>query len=82
VRKAALLACSELPPSDAAASAVLAALQEPRNAEDRWIPDAATSAAAQNDAGFLKATLQISNRPLRHRQQKHPRRQTDRESLF
>jgi len=57
VRKAALLACSELPPSDAAASAILAALQETHNAEDRWIPDAATSAAARNDAGFLKAAL-------------------------
>ena len=57
VRKAALLACSELPASDAAASAVLAALQETRNAEDRWLPDAATSAAARNDAGFLKAAL-------------------------
>ena len=57
VRKTALLACSELPPSDAAAAAVLAMLQEPRNAEDRWIPEAATSAAAQNDGGFLKAAL-------------------------
>ncbi len=57
VRKAALLALSELPPSDAAASAVLAALQTPGNAEDRWIPDAATSAAARNDAGFLRAAL-------------------------
>ncbi|MCI0745471.1 MAG: ThuA domain-containing protein [Verrucomicrobia subdivision 3 bacterium] len=57
VRKAALLAFSELPPSDAAAAAVLAALQEPRNSEDRWIPDAATSAAARNDAGFLRAAL-------------------------
>jgi putative membrane-bound dehydrogenase-like protein len=57
VRKAALLACSELPPSEAAAVAVLAMLQEPRNSEDRWIPEAATSAAAHNDAGFLKAAL-------------------------
>jgi putative heme-binding domain-containing protein len=32
-------------------------LQDPRNAEDRWIPDAATTAAARNDAGFIRALL-------------------------
>ncbi|PYK98809.1 MAG: hypothetical protein DME19_11085 [Verrucomicrobia bacterium] len=57
VRIAALLACSEMPVSDAAAAAVFAALQQPRNSDDRWIPDAATAAAARNDAGFLRAAL-------------------------
>ncbi len=57
VRMAALLATSEMPASEAAGSAVFAMLHEPRNAQDRWIPDAATTAAARNDAGFLKAVL-------------------------
>jgi putative membrane-bound dehydrogenase-like protein len=57
VRLAALLALSELPASDAAGTAIFAMLQQPTNAEDRWIPDAAIAAAARNDAGFLKAVL-------------------------
>lgn len=57
VRMAVLLALSEMPSSDAAGSAVLAMLQDSRNAEDRWIPEAATAAAARNDAGFIKAVL-------------------------
>ena len=57
VRLAALLACSEMPASEAAGAAVFAMLQEPRNSGDRWIPEAATSAAARNDAYFLKAAL-------------------------
>jgi putative membrane-bound dehydrogenase-like protein len=57
VRVAALLALSELPASDAAGAATLAMLQESRNAGDRWIPDAATAAAARSDAAFLKAVL-------------------------
>lgn len=57
VRMAALLACSEMPPSDAAGAAILALLQQSRNAEDRWIPDAATAAAARHDAPFLRAVL-------------------------
>ena len=57
VRLAALLAVSEMPGSPGAARAVFAMLSEPRNAEDHWIPDAATSAAARNDADFLKAVL-------------------------
>src|SRR5262249_34759477 len=57
VRMAALLACSELPASDKVAHAVFAMLQEPANSSDRWIPDAAITAAAKNDAQFLKAVL-------------------------
>src|SRR5260370_17143333 len=54
---AALLTASEMPPSEGAGSAVFAMLQETSNAKDRWIPDAATAAAARNDASFLKAVL-------------------------
>jgi putative membrane-bound dehydrogenase-like protein len=64
VRMAALLALSEMPASDSAGSAVFAALQDSQNSEDRWIPDAATSAAARNDSAFLKAVL-ASYRPAR-----------------
>lgn len=57
VRLAALLTVSEMPASDAAARAVFAMLQEPKNSQDRWIADAATSAAAHNDAAFLRSVL-------------------------
>jgi putative heme-binding domain-containing protein len=57
VRLAALLAMSEMPVSDAAGAPILELLKEPRNAQDRWIPDAATCAAARHDAAFLKAAL-------------------------
>ena len=57
VRMAALLALSELPAVEAAGPAIFAALQEPANTDDRWIPDAAVAAAAQNDAAFLKTVL-------------------------
>ena len=56
VRLAALLALSEMPSLAEAGAAVFAMLQDPRNSEDRWIPDAAV-AAARHDAGFLKAVL-------------------------
>ena len=46
-----------MPASDRAGAAVFAMLLKPENSEDRWIPDAATSAAARNDAAFLKAAL-------------------------
>ena len=57
VRLASLLALSEVSPSETAGGAVYAMLQEARNSEDRWIPDAATCAAARHDAGFLKSVL-------------------------
>ena len=55
VRLAAFLALSEMPRSDQAATAILATINEPANVTDRWIPDAATSAAAAHDLPFLKA---------------------------
>lgn len=55
VRLMALLALADLPASDAAGADILAMITLPENAGDRWIPDAATAAAAQQGASFLKA---------------------------
>jgi putative membrane-bound dehydrogenase-like protein len=55
VRLMSLLALADQPPAPAAAEAIVAALCDPANARDRWIPDAATSAAANNSENFLKA---------------------------
>jgi putative membrane-bound dehydrogenase-like protein len=57
VRLAAFLALSEMPASEKSGKAIFEALQKSENAADRWIPDAATVAAAHNDAAFLKAVL-------------------------
>ncbi len=57
VRMAAFLALSELPASESAAKAVWDAVKDPKNADDRWIADAATAAAAKNDSAFIKAFL-------------------------
>jgi hypothetical protein len=61
VRLAALLALSEMPVNDPAGAAAFAALQSPRNAQDRWIPDAVTAAGARHDAGFIRAVLTSSS---------------------
>jgi putative membrane-bound dehydrogenase-like protein len=53
VRLAALLALAEMPPTPRAGLALADLLQRPENADDRWIPDAVTSAAAQHDVHFL-----------------------------
>jgi len=55
VRLAALLALAELPSSESAARAIVAALAAGLADRDRWLPDAATSAAAEHDRAFLKA---------------------------
>ncbi|HTU23706.1 MAG TPA: PVC-type heme-binding CxxCH protein [Gemmataceae bacterium] len=57
VRRAALLALSEMPPSNDAGAAIHAELMAPENGKDRWIPLAATCAAARHDVGFLLAAL-------------------------
>jgi putative heme-binding domain-containing protein len=57
VRLMALLALADRPGSDAAGKAVAEALTVPENANDKWIPDAATAAAAKNSVGFLKAVV-------------------------
>ena len=53
VRLAALLTLADLPPSTRAAQAVVDGLAEGRFAGDRWMADAATSAAAHNAPDFL-----------------------------
>ena len=55
VRLLATLALADRPASPAAGQAVLKALTEALEAKDRWIPDAATSAAAHNGEHFLRA---------------------------
>lgn len=57
VRLAALLALSEMPPAESVGLALVEMLQRPENSKDRWIPDAATAAAARHDVSFLKAVL-------------------------
>ncbi|HLX60460.1 MAG TPA: PVC-type heme-binding CxxCH protein [Planctomycetota bacterium] len=57
VRMAALLALSEMPPSEAAGKAIFEMLKETRNNTDKWIPHAAIAAAARHDASFLKTAL-------------------------
>jgi putative membrane-bound dehydrogenase-like protein len=54
VRLMSLLALADQPPTPAAGEAIVAVLSDPTNASDRWIPDAATSAAANNGETFLK----------------------------
>jgi hypothetical protein len=63
VRLAALLTLADMPPSAAAAQAVAAALDNPSNLTDRWIMDAATSAAAVHDVHFLKALAETRSNP-------------------
>ena len=53
VRLATLLKLAELPHSPSAAQAIALAITRPENALDRWIPDAAPSAAATHDVSFL-----------------------------
>ena len=50
-----LLALADQPVQPAVGPAIVAALSEPQNTEDRWIPDAATCAAAKNSENFLSA---------------------------
>lgn len=59
VRLMTLLALADLPASDAAAADILAMISLPVNAQDRWIPDAATSASANQGASFLKAVAKV-----------------------
>lgn len=63
VRLAAFLALADLPATPAAGEALAAALDDPTNATDRWIPDAVTSAAAQNAEEFLTAVAQRDTAP-------------------
>ncbi len=63
VRRQALETLAECPSSEAAGQAILAMLRAPENAQDRWIPLAATSAAARFDISFLMAALGAEDNP-------------------
>jgi putative membrane-bound dehydrogenase-like protein len=54
VRLAALLAFAEMPPNGCVARDIVEMLGESENSSDRWIPDAAISAAARIDTQFLR----------------------------
>ncbi|REL37591.1 dehydrogenase [Rhodohalobacter sp. SW132] len=53
VRLAALLALAEMPASDKAGQAVAEMIVMSENANDRWLRDAASAAAAKNEVSFL-----------------------------
>jgi putative heme-binding domain-containing protein len=55
VRLATFLALAELPPSPEAAAAIVRQLSRTENLQDRWLPDALTSAAAAHAFPFLTA---------------------------
>lgn len=59
VRLAALLALAEMPGSAAAANQILARVQSATDRADRWLPAAATAAAAASDLDFLLAAIKI-----------------------
>ena len=61
VRLMTMLALSEMPRTSQAGAAIYAALLLSENYNDLWIPDAAAAAAAQHDAGFIKAVLAASS---------------------
>jgi putative membrane-bound dehydrogenase-like protein len=65
VRLLALLALADQPPTAAAGRAVAAALADPANAADRWVPDAATCAAAKNSESFLEAVASSKAPPAK-----------------
>jgi putative membrane-bound dehydrogenase-like protein len=60
---AALMALSEMPASKKTAQAVAAFLQVSENAGDRWLPNAATAAAAKNDVYFLQSAADARLKP-------------------
>ena len=59
VRRDALLALAEMPGSAESARAIASVLNETRNAIDRWLPLAATSAAAASGIDYLDALAQL-----------------------
>ncbi len=63
VRLAAMLALSDLPPSTEAGAAIARFVTSGISDGDRWIHDAAVSAAANNAAGFLPALATSQQAP-------------------
>ncbi len=64
VRLAAFLALSDLPTVPGSGAAILTAMRMPNNADDRWIPEAGTSAAAMHNSGFLIALAKSKTPPV------------------
>jgi uncharacterized protein len=63
VRLMTLLALADQPADERSGAAAAEMLTRPANANDRWIPDAATAAAAGNSVGFLKSVATIKSPP-------------------
>jgi hypothetical protein len=63
-RMAAFLALSEMPSNPDAARAIAARVNKPANLNDRWLPDAMTSAAATHAVHFLHSLVTQSNTTL------------------
>jgi putative membrane-bound dehydrogenase-like protein len=57
VKKSALLALSQMPPSDAAGAAIFSALSRKNIADDKVLNDAAIIAAARHDSAFLRSAF-------------------------
>ena len=64
VRLHALLALSEMPPSEEAGRALYGLTGDSVVLNDRWLPDALTIAGAQHAAAFLRAALSDPQSPL------------------
>jgi putative membrane-bound dehydrogenase-like protein len=65
VRLAALLAVAEMPDFLDVGPALAKVVGTAANMSDRWIPDAATAAAAKHDRHFLKAVAQVKTPPAK-----------------
>jgi putative membrane-bound dehydrogenase-like protein len=63
VRLAAMLSLADLPASDVGGEMILQAMMTPANWGDRWIPEAATAAAAKNGPGFLSGLADLKQQP-------------------
>jgi putative membrane-bound dehydrogenase-like protein len=63
VRLAALLALAEMPTTKEAGAALAEVLERPENMDDRWLPDAVTSAAAAHALPFLQALTKSQKQP-------------------
>jgi putative heme-binding domain-containing protein len=63
VRRLALETLAECPPVGETGKALVEMLRKPENLKDRWIPLAATSAAARSDVGFLTAAFSEKDSP-------------------
>lgn len=65
VRLMSLLALADQPSGESTGIAVAEMLTTPENANDKWMPDAATAAAAGSSAGFLKSVSRLKSPPTR-----------------